>query len=234
MPVRNEALGITAALQALQPLRQQGHTLVVVDGGSHDGTAALATPWADQVLQLAAQQAGRAAQMNAGAAAALNAAPTDVLLFLHADTTLPPQAAAAVQHAVNSGAGWGRFDVHISGHSRWLPVVAALMNLRSRCTGICTGDQAVFVRRSLFEALEGYAALPLMEDIDLSRRLRATGPPASLRLRVTTSGRRWDQHGAWRTIVLMWRLRWRYWRGAAPADLARLYRDVRQSSSPKT
>jgi rSAM/selenodomain-associated transferase 2 len=227
MPVLNEAVGITAALQALLPLRQQGHVVVVVDGGSHDSTAALAAPWADLVLQPAPPLTGRAVQMNAGAAASV-AAPCEVLLFLHADTVLPPNAAQAVQHAVRGGAGWGRFDVNISGHSRWLPVVAALMNLRSRATGMCTGDQTLFVQRTLFEQLGGYAVLPLMEDIELCRRLRATGPPASLRLRVTTSGRRWDQHGAWRTIVLMWRLRWRYWRGAAPADLARLYRSVQQ------
>jgi rSAM/selenodomain-associated transferase 2 len=224
VPVLNEAAGLTAHLLALQPLRSLGHEVIVVDGGSADNTVALAQSLADHVLQLPAQQAGRAAQMNAGAAAASGA----VLLFLHADTLLPPQAQQAVQAAFTKGARWGRFDVRISGHSRWLPVVGAAMNLRSRLTGIATGDQALFVQRALFMQLGGYAKLPLMEDIDLSRRLCAIGRPACLRQRVITSGRRWDGHGAWPTIWLMWRLRWLYWRGADPAGLALLYRHARQ------
>jgi rSAM/selenodomain-associated transferase 2 len=158
--------------------------------------------------------------MNAGAAVARGA----VLLFLHADTRLPQGAADAVQAALRRGAGWGRFDVAIDGRARVLPLVAAAMNLRSRLTGIATGDQALFVRRALFERLGGYAAIPLMEDIELSCRLLATGRPACLRERVLTSGRRWDEHGAWRTIALMWRLRWRYWRGTPAEVLAQAYR----------
>jgi rSAM/selenodomain-associated transferase 2 len=158
--------------------------------------------------------------MNTGAAAATG----EVLLFLHADTTLPAEAATAVLQAVAGGARWGRFDVAIIGRSRWLPVVATLMNLRSRATGIATGDQALFVQRALFTQLGGYAEQPLMEDIELCRRLRACAQPACLRLKATTSGRRWDQRGAWRTILLMWRLRWRYWRGESPEALARAYR----------
>jgi rSAM/selenodomain-associated transferase 2 len=163
---------------------------------------------------------GRARQMNAGAAAAQG----DWLLFLHADTQLPAQADQAIQSAIHSGAIWGRFDVQIDGHSRLLPLVAALMNWRSRWTGICTGDQAIFVQAALFKQVGGYANQPLMEDIDLCRRLRAIAPPACLRARVHTSGRRWDQGGAWRTIILMWWLRWRYWRGTPAEVLARLYR----------
>jgi rSAM/selenodomain-associated transferase 2 len=217
VPVLNEAAGIQAALQALAPWRAQGHEVTVVDGGSHDGTPALAAAWADRVLRSAP---GRARQMNAGAAVA----QADVLLFLHADTQLPKQGDKALQTALDAGALWGRFDVQIDGQSRLLPLVAALMNLRSRWTGIGTGDQAIFVRAALFQQVGGYAEQPLMEDIELCRRLRAIAAPACLRARVRTSGRRWDQGGAWRTIGLMWWLRWRYWRGTPAEVLARLYR----------
>jgi rSAM/selenodomain-associated transferase 2 len=229
VPVLDEAAGLPALLEHLQPLRQRGHEVVVADGGSTDGTMAIARPWADVVVQA---ERGRALQMNAGAAAACG----DVLLFLHADTLLPARADALVQQAMagsvggggssggSRGAVWGRFDVRIEGRSRWLPVVAALMNLRSRWSRIATGDQAIFVRRDVFEQLGGYAAQPLMEDVELSRRLKRIGPPAGLRPPVRTSGRRWDSRGVWRTIFLMWRLRWRYWRGESPARLAEVYR----------
>jgi rSAM/selenodomain-associated transferase 2 len=217
VPALNEAAGITATLQALAPLRAAGHEVIVVDGGSHDATAALAAPHASQVLH---SEAGRARQMNAGAAAARG----EVLLFLHADTRLPAQAASAITQALQRGARWGRFDVHIEGRSAWLPVVGFMMNWRSRLTGIATGDQALFVQAALFHQLGGFAALPLMEDIELTRRLRAVARPACLRERVRTSGRRWDTRGAWPTIVLMWRLRWRYWRGTPAEELARAYR----------
>jgi hypothetical protein len=129
-----------------------------------------------------------------------------------------------LRRAAQAGARWGRFDVHIEGRSAWLPVIATLMNWRSRLTGIATGDQALFVETSLFRRLGGYAALPLMEDIELCRRLRAIDPPACLQERVLTSGRRWESRGVWRTILLMWRLRWRYWRGTPAEELARAYR----------
>lgn len=217
VPVLNEAAGVSAALQALAAYRQRGVEVIVVDGGSSDGTPALARPLADQVLD---SPRGRARQMNTGAAQA----QADVLLFLHADTQLPKAADQLVAAALAAGAHWGRFDVHISGQPHMLRLVAALMNLRSRCTGIATGDQALFVRRAAFEQVQGFPDQPLMEDIELSRRLRRLSAPACLRQRVTTSGRRWEQHGVWRTIVLMWRLRWRYWRGESAATLARDYR----------
>lgn len=217
VPALNEAAHIAATLQALAPLRQRGHEVIVVDGGSSDDTAALAAPHADQVL---CSERGRARQMNAGAAAARG----DVLLFLHADTRLPELATAAIGQALAQGARWGRFDVVIEGRSAWLPVVACLMNWRSRLTGIATGDQALFVNAALFRELGGFAPLPLMEDIELTRRLRAVARPACLRERVRTSGRRWDTRGAWPTIWLMWTLRWRYWRGTPAEELARAYR----------
>mgnify|MGYP001764077941 CR=1 FL=1 len=217
LPTLDEAAGIADTLHALQPLRERGAELIVADGGSSDGTAAIARPLADVVLQA---PRGRALQMNAGAARARG----PVLLFLHADTRLPPQADVLIAQALAAGADWGRFDVRIDGRHPMLRVVAALMNLRSRCTGIATGDQAIFVRRALFEHLGGYAPQPLMEDIELSRRLKRHGRPACLRTPVHTSGRRWEQRGVWRTILLMWRLRWRYWRGESPTRLAEAYR----------
>ena len=217
MPVLDEAAEIDAALAALARWRAGGHGLIVVDGGSLDGTLAHCVGRADVVLQA---PRGRASQMNAGAAQAQG----DVLLFLHADTRLPDDAAVAIEHAIAAGAQWGRFDVTITGRSPMFPLIATLMNLRSRCSGIATGDQAIFVRPALFERVGGYADLPLMEDIDLCKRLRACCAPACLRQRVSTSGRRWERRGVWRTIILMWRLRWRYWRGEPAAILARAYR----------
>ena len=220
IPALNEAAGIEATLQALQPLRLRGVELVLADGGSSDSTPTLAQPWVDAVVDA---PRGRALQMNAGAARAR----ASVLLFLHADTRLPPLADVLVLQAVqrsDKGACWGRFDVRIEGRPWMLRVVAALMNLRSRASGIATGDQAIFITREAFERVGGFPEQVLMEDIEISRRLKRLGRPACLRARVCTSGRRWEQRGVWRTIVLMWRLRWRYWRGESPARLAEAYR----------
>ncbi|MFN3630037.1 MAG: TIGR04283 family arsenosugar biosynthesis glycosyltransferase [Casimicrobiaceae bacterium] len=217
LPCLDEAATIERTLLALLPLRERGAELIVVDGGSRDDTLARARPWADRLLTA---PRGRARQMNAGAHAARGA----VLLFLHADTLLPAVADHAVHAALDRGALWGRFDVRIEGQWRFLPVVATLMNLRSRLTGIATGDQAIFVRREVFDAVGGYPEQPLMEDIALSARLKRLARPACLHVRVTTSGRRWDEHGPWRTILLMWRLRLGYWLGESPERLAARYR----------
>jgi rSAM/selenodomain-associated transferase 2 len=217
VPALDEADGIVATLVALAPLRRRGHQVIVVDGGSSDGTVSLARRHADVVIEA---PRGRARQMNAGAALAGGGA----LLFLHADTVLLPDADETVLQALGSGFDWGRFDVQIDGRSPMLTVVAALMNLRSRWSGIATGDQAIFVRRSTFEAIHGFPDQPLMEDVELSKRLLRVGRPACLRARATTSGRRWEARGVWRTILLMWRLRWRYWRGEPAEVLARAYR----------
>jgi rSAM/selenodomain-associated transferase 2/rSAM/selenodomain-associated transferase 1 len=216
VPVLDEGATLATRLQALAPLRARGAELLVVDGGSTDGTLAIARAHADRVLQA---PRGRAAQLNAGACAARGG----VLLFLHADTQLPPETDRLIAAALAAGHHWGRFDVRIEGRHPLLPVVAALMNLRSRWSGIATGDQAVFVRRRAFESLGGFAPLPLMEDIDLSERLKRLGPPACLRERVTTSGRRWDRHGFWRTVGLMWWLRAAWALGADPHALAQRY-----------
>jgi rSAM/selenodomain-associated transferase 2 len=203
-------------LQALAPLRARGHEVIVVDGGSSDATAELAAPLCDQLLK---SDKGRALQMNAGARAARGHA----LIFLHADTRLPPQADERVLAAL-AGAQWGRFDVRIDGRHPLLPVVACAMNVRSRLTGIATGDQAIFVRR---DAFEGFPELPLMEDVAFSRSMKRRGRPACLRERVHTSARRWEQGGVLRTIVLMWRLRLLYFLGVAPQRLARDYAERR-------
>jgi rSAM/selenodomain-associated transferase 2 len=217
IPALNEAAGIEATLKALEPLRARGVELVLADGGSGDTTVAVARPWVDTVVDA---PRGRALQMNAGAVRAR----ADALMFLHADTRLPPLGDVLALQSLAEGACWGRFDVRIEGRPRMLRVVAALMNLRSRLSGIATGDQAIFVIRAAFERVGGFPVQPLMEDIEISRRLKRLGRPACLRARVCTSGRRWEQRGVWRTIVLMWRLRWRYWRGVPAARLAEEYR----------
>jgi len=208
VPVLNEAAGIRAAFEALAPLRARGHEVIVVDGGSSDSTADIAAGLCDRVLSA---PRGRAAQMNAGA----RAANGDMLLFLHADTRLP------ADFTIPDSAVWGRFDVRIDGRHPLLKVVACAMNLRSRLTGIATGDQAMFVRRAVFP---GFPEIPLMEDVALSKVLKQRGRPTCLHEKVTTSGRRWEERGVLRTILLMWRLRLLYFLGARPEDLARRYR----------
>ena len=215
VPALDEADGIASMLQTLAPLRAGGHEVIVVDGGSVDATAAIASRFADQVIQA---PRGRALQMNAGAALAGGHA----LLFLHADTRLPENALQFVLDAL-ARRGWGRFDVRIEGRSPWLSVVAFFMNWRSRLTGIATGDQAIFVRRELFAAAGGFPEIPLMEDVELSARLRKISMPACIPARVVTSGRRWERRGVLRTVLLMWRLRLAYFFGARPEDLARRY-----------
>lgn len=218
IPALNEAAGIAQTLRPLQPLRARGHEVVVVDGGSTDGTVEIARPLTDRVI---ASQPGRARQQNAGA----GAAGGDVLLFLHADTLLPPDADGLVLGGLmRSGRGWGRFDVRLSGRGPALRMVERMMSLRSRVTGIATGDQAIFVRRDGFRRAGGFPQIPLMEDVALSRALRRAGPPLCLRERVLTSSRRWEERGVLRTILLMWRLRAEYALGADPARLAARYR----------
>ncbi len=215
VPVLNEAPSIEQALQALQAYRGAGVEVIVADGGSQDDTQTLARPHCDRLVLA---RRGRARQMNAGA----RAARTPNLLFLHADTTLPPGAPGLALRALQHH-HWGRFDVRIEGESRLLPIVAAAMNLRSRLTGVATGDQAIFVCRDVFTAVGGFPDIPLMEDVELSTRLLRLGEPACLRAQVLTSGRRWDDNGVLRTILLMWRLRLAYALGADPRRLARSY-----------
>lgn len=217
VPVLNEAALVVPALARLGPLRERGAEVIVVDGGSSDGTAELARPHADRVV---AAERGRAAQMNAGAAGARG----EMLLFLHIDSRLPADADCLLCAGLaRSGRNWGRFDIVIEGRHPLLPVIAWFMNLRSRLSGICTGDQGMFVRRDVFRACGGFPPIALMEDIALSRRLKRHGPPHCLRASVATSGRRWERRGALRTVLLMWRLRLSYFLGSDPRRLAAHY-----------
>ncbi len=216
MPVLDEAAVIEPALRALAPLRQRGIEVIVVDGGSSDGTPASAEPFADRVLTA---PRGRSLQMNVGAAAASG----DVLLFLHADTHLPDNADALVRDGLRrSGRQWGHFDVRFD-RGRGLKLVALLMNWRSRLTGIVTGDQALFVTRAAFARVGGFPPIALMEDLALSTALKQHSQPLALCAWVTTSGRRWRKHGTLRTVLRMWRLRLAFFLGADPARLARAY-----------
>jgi rSAM/selenodomain-associated transferase 2 len=217
IPALDEADGIAGLLGDLAPLRSRGHEVIVVDGGSSDATVQIATPGADRLVAAAR---GRAVQMNAGA----DAATGDILWFLHADTRLPPHAAERLLSACTDGYDWGRFDVRLSGR-RWpLRLIETAMNLRSRLSGIATGDQGIFVRRDLFAAIGGFPPIALMEDIALSRALRRRTRPACLRApRLLSSSRRWERHGIARTVLLMWRLRLAYALGASPERLARQY-----------
>ena len=218
IPALDEAHGIVAALAPLQMLRADDCEVILVDGGSRDDTVMRAQPWCDKVVRA---PRGRARQMNAGAAAAEG----EVLLFLHADTLLPPGGPAAVRAACAKGAlCWGRFDVVLAGKHPLLAVVGAMMNLRSRLSGIATGDQAMFMTRAAFDAAGGFPPIPLMEDVAISKKLKRLAAPACLMARVVSSGRRWESRGVLRTIFLMWRLRLAYFLGASPDWLARCYR----------
>lgn len=217
IPALNEAETIAANLSVLQPLRRHGAEIIVVDGGSSDDTVQLSSSLADQVL---VAPRGRASQMNAGA----RRAGADRLLFLHSDTCLPPGAMTAIDEALRvRDRAWGRFDVSITPSSWAFQAIAFMMNFRSRLTGVATGDQAIFVTRAAFEHVGGFPDLPLMEDIAISRSLMRVGRPACLRLKVMTSGRRWEKHGVIRTMFLMWRLRLAFYLGARPSELARRY-----------
>jgi rSAM/selenodomain-associated transferase 2 len=218
VPALDEAEGIAATLESARDAAV-GEVLVV-DGGSRDGTPEIARRLGASVLTAAR---GRARQMNAGATAARGA----ILIFLHADTRLPVGFGSAVEEAIASGAVGGRFDVELRGEHRFLPAIAALMNARSRWSGIATGDQAIFATRSAFEAAGRFQEIALMEDVAFSARLRRVGRVAALRLRVATSARRWEQDGVARTILLMWTLRLAFALGVSPERLARYYRAAR-------
>ena len=198
-------------------MRARGADVIVVDAGSKDTTREIAAPLADRVLM---NEAGRAKQMNAGA----NAATGDALLFLHADSILPANGDELIESALNNpNFKWGRFNVSIAGTHAMLTVIAWFMNHRSRFTGIATGDQGIFVTRAAFEAVGGFPDQLLMEDVALCSRLLSGSRPYCIAARITTSGRRWEKHGVWRTIFLMWRLRLNYFLGADPARLHRVY-----------
>jgi rSAM/selenodomain-associated transferase 2 len=218
IPTLNESDNIVATLDRLKPFRIDGHEVIIVDGGSKDETVRLATSRSDKVITSAP---GRAQQMNLGA----NQASGNVLWFLHADTLAPDNAAQLILAAIeNKNNQWGRFDIRLSGELLLLRIVERLMNLRSRITGIATGDQGIFVRHEVFESIGGFKPIPLMEDLDISKRLKKLSRPCILDEKLITSSRRWEKNGVLRTILLMWRLRLAYALGVSPEKLAHNYK----------
>ena len=216
VPVLNEAEHIAETLMLLAPYRKQGHEVIVVDGGSNDGTVSIAELHADKVLQ---GEIGRAKQMNRG----IEEARGDILLFLHADTRLPSDALEDIINAVENGHFWGRFNVRLSGKHFMFRIIERMMNLRSCVTGIATGDQAIFVSRESVDIIGAYPQIPLMEDVLFSKRLRDLDWPACISQRVVTSSRRWEDRGIIRTVLLMWRLRLLFFLGVSADKLARQY-----------
>ncbi len=216
IPVLNEATNIVATLSPLQPMRSRGVEVIVVDGGSSDNTLALAAPHCDAVI---ASDKGRATQMNAGAAVATHS----TLLFLHADSLLPEDADFLIAAALASDAGWGHFTVGIAGTHVMLPVIAWFMNHRSRLSGVATGDQGIFMSRTRFTQVDGFPAQPLMEDVEITSRLRKISAPVLINHNIITSGRRWEKYGVWRTILTMWHIRLAYFFGTPPVKLHRQY-----------
>ncbi len=216
IPVLNESRGIETTLLSLQPLQRRGHELLVVDGGSRDDSVAIAEKYADRVI---ISEPGRARQMSAGA----REAGGQILWFVHADSLVPEQADQAIIQALTGGAWWGRFDIRLSSERCSFRIIERLMNLRSRFSGIATGDQGIFAQRELFDRVGGYADIPLMEDIELSKRLKRHSRPCALRQCLTTSSRRWERDGILSTVILMWYLRLAYYMGKSPVELAHLY-----------
>lgn len=215
IPVFNEGGIIEAQLQSLQPFMDKGFEVIVVDGGSDDDTVNLSRPLATHVIQ--SKQKGRAAQMNAGAAIAQGR----VLVFLHSDTQLPESALAFLPEVDEEQ--WGFFQLKLSGKLIMLRVVETMINLRSRFTSVATGDQSLFIGKKLFTENKGFALLPLMEDVEFSKRLRQQVKPVVFKTPVITSSRRWEEKGVWKTIFLMWRLRLLYFLGVSPEKLLKQY-----------
>lgn len=217
IPVRNEAQSLPLLLDDLAGLRAGGAEVIVVDGGSSDATYELAREKTDRVLVC---EPGRAVQMNAGAALAQG----EYLWFVHADTRVSAEALAALQDALADRPLWGRFDVRLSGEGAAFKLIGKMISLRSRLTGVASGDQGIFVRREHFDAMGGYAPIALMEDLYLCRHLKQQARPRCINVALSTSSRRWQQNGVWRTVILMWCLRLAYYAGVNPTTLARHYR----------
>lgn len=217
VPTRNEADYIVELLKQLQPARDAGHEVLVVDGGSLDGTL-------DQVYHLVdhatTSQMGRAYQQNEGAARSSG----DILWFLHADSQVSEQCVSAILDAcAETGTDWGWFSVRLSGSSLVFRIIEWCMNQRAKISQIATGDQGLFVRRETFDRIGGFPEIALMEDIALCKQLKAHGEPVCLNAKLVTSSRRWEQRGILRTVVLMWGLRLAYFAGANPELLHRVY-----------
>ncbi|VAW63865.1 Glycosyl transferase, family 2 [hydrothermal vent metagenome] len=220
IPALNEALHIIATLKPLQKIRQAGHEIILCDGGSTDNTVSLSEDLVDHCIS---SKPGRARQMNAGA----QHASGDILCFLHADTLAPESIDQLIIQSLNqSGKLWGRFDIQLSGKQSVFRIIERLINLRSCISSIATGDQGIFIYRPVFHKLFGFADIPLMEDIELSGRLRKISRASCIhKHKLITSSRRWEQNGIISTVVLMWQLRLRYFLGTPARVLAQAYRN---------
>ncbi|MDC9728240.1 MAG: TIGR04283 family arsenosugar biosynthesis glycosyltransferase [Methyloprofundus sp.] len=216
IPTLNEESGISDFLKSLQSLRSQCE-IIIADGGSTDKTKKLALPYVDVFLTA---KKGRAIQMNDGAKQASSA----TLIFLHADTFLPKLALQSIEEGMNKGYQWGRFNMQLIGQHSFLKVISFMMNWRSKISGIATGDQAIFIQKSLFDELGGYPEIALMEDIALSKQLKKHSAPYCIKQAVKSSARRWESFGLARMVLLMWYLRLRYFLGTSPDRLVELYR----------
>lgn len=216
IPVLNEEQRVKALLEQLQIYRQQGHEVIVVNGGSDDETVSISKPLADKVIT---SDSGRAKQMNKGVAESTN----EVLWFLHADTSIPENAIEAIQESIIK-CEWGRFNIKLSGSHILFRIIEKMINVRSCVSGIATGDQGIFVKRKIFESIDGYSDIPLMEDVALSKKLKKISHSKCIKEMLTTSSRRWEKNGIIKTILLMWHLRFLYWIGVTPDKLAKLYR----------
>ena len=216
IPTLNEEATISSLLQQLQSYRQQGHEVIVVDGGSNDNTVLISKVLADNVIQ---SDAGRAIQMNSGAAQAHG----DALWFLHADSILPDNATEIIQQALEDN-DWGRFNIKLSGTHILFRLIEKMMNLRSCICGIATGDQGIVVKKQKFEQIQGYPNIPLMEDIELSKNLKLISKPVCIKEILTTSSRRWEKKGIFATVLLMWKLRFLYWLGVSADKLVKQYK----------
>jgi len=216
IPVLNEEGSIKNLLQQLQVYRQHGHEVIVVDGGSIDKTISISELLSDKVIT---SKSGRAMQMNNGASEAKH----DVFWFLHADTLIPGNAIDNIQQALTSQE-WGRFNVKLSGKNILFRLIEKMINLRSCLSGVATGDQGIFVKRKIFESVNGYLNIPLMEDVALSKKLKNISAPVCLKSSLITSSRRWERNGILSTVLLMWRLRFLYWLGVSPDKLATQYK----------
>jgi len=216
VPVLNEEATIASFLRLLQPLRDKNVEVILVDGGTQDQTKRVAELYCDRIID---SDRGRARQQNAGA----DVAGGNLLVFLHADTLLPISFLEVLAKFEKTGCQWGRFNVSLSGNKWMFSVISFMINWRSRISGIATGDQTIFVRRSAFDLVGGFTDIPLMEDVELSRKLLGISKPFCVRNPVITSSRRWEVHGTWRTIYLMWKLRWKFARGMSPEVLVNEY-----------